>query len=240
MKVIIVEPDKQVIKKLIRILHTIDRSIEILLVITEVEALQERINIQPAPDLVLVNRKLLGDTHKAIEAKLIITSDSHHLVYLAFRINNLKYLQKYLLKPGPALLNLPSNNAPVTGQGQSIVLQDAQQAIRKRFLVTYQQKLLSIAVAEIAYFFSDNRFIFFKTFDNRKFLVEYRMDELEHVLDKQLFFRINRSYIISINSIAVIYAYPGNRFKIVLNPAVEKEMIVSRERIANFKKWLGE
>ena len=93
---------------------------------------------------------------------------------------------------------------------------------------------------EIAYFFSDNRFIFFKTFDNRKFLVEYRMDELEQILDRQLFFRINRSYIISINSILVIHAYPGNRFKINLNPPADKEMIVSRERILNFRKWLGE
>jgi DNA-binding LytR/AlgR family response regulator len=112
--------------------------------------------------------------------------------------------------------------------------------VKKRFLVTYQQKLLSVAVEEIAYFFSDNRFIFFKTFDNRKFLVEYRMDELEAILDRQLFFRINRSYIISINCITVIYTYPGNRYKINLTPAAEKEMIVSRERIANFKKWLGE
>jgi two-component system response regulator LytT len=240
MKVIIVEPDKQVIKKLVRILHTIDRSIEILLIITEVEALQERINIQPAPDLVLVNRKLLGDTHKAIEAKLIITSDNHHLVYLAFRINNLKYLQKYLLKSPAALISHPYNNDAIPAQSQAIASALLQQTIRKRFLVNYQQKLLSIAVEEIAYFFSDNRFIFFKTFDNRKFLVEYRMDELENILDKHLFFRINRSYIISIHSISVIYSYPGNRFKIVLNPPVEKEMIVSRERIANFKKWLGE
>ncbi|WP_462274823.1 LytTR family transcriptional regulator DNA-binding domain-containing protein [Ferruginibacter sp.] len=51
---------------------------------------------------------------------------------------------------------------------------------------------------------------------------------------------MNRSCIIAINSIAVIYTYPGNRFKIHLAPAAEKEMIVSRERIANFRKWLGE
>lgn len=244
MNVIIVEPEKQVIRKVIRTLYSIDSSIEVLPVVKDVETLLKRINTPPLPDLVLVNRQLLGATHRNIEAKLIITSSSNHLVYLAFRVNHLDYLQKCLLNPsklGKNVLPFP-NSASRNGDypGEAVGTSSLQQAVKKRFLVTYQQKLLSVAVEEIAYFFSDNRFIFFKTFDNRKFLIEYRMDELETMLDPQLFFRINRSYIISINSILVIHAYPGNRFKINLTPAVEKEMIVSRERIVNFKKWLGE
>lgn len=244
MKVIIVEPEKHVVRKVIRTLYSIDSSIEVLPVVKDVETLLKRISTSPLPDLVLVNRLLLGTTHRNIEAKLIITSSSNHLVYLAFRINNLEYLQKCLLKPkqtGADINPLPNRNSSSGNYpGEELGTSLLQQAVKKRFLVTYQQKLLSIAVEDIAYFFSDNRFIFFKTFDNRKFLIEYRMDELETMLDPQLFFRINRSYIISINSILVIHAYPGNRFKINLNPAVEKEMIVSRERILNFKKWLGE
>jgi two-component system response regulator LytT len=243
MKVIIVEPEKQVIKQVMRVLHAIDSSIVILAVVNDVETLQQRITMPALPDLVLINRELLADTRNTIEAKLIITTSKNHLVYFAFRISHLKYLQKYLLKektagqPDPKQRNAVVKN---TGIDQTFTVPVLQQAVKKRFLVTYQQKLLSVAVEEIAYFFSDNRFIFFKTFDNRKFLVEYRMDELETILDRQLFFRINRSYIISINCITVIYTYPGNRYKINLTPAVEKEMIVSRERIANFKKWLGE
>ncbi|HNJ29216.1 MAG TPA: LytTR family transcriptional regulator DNA-binding domain-containing protein [Ferruginibacter sp.] len=245
MKVIIVEPDKQVVRRVIRTLHSIDSSIEVLQAVRTIDALLKRNEESPLPDLVLVNRSLLGATHRNIEPKLIITSSQNHLVYLAFRVNNLDYLQKYLLKAEPAGnhgLPLPrlaasAGNYPGEETAGPIPLQ---QATKKRFLVTYQQKLLSIPVEEIAYFFSDNRFIFFKTFDNRKFLVEYRMDELEQILDRQLFFRINRSYIISINSILVIHAYPGNRFKINLNPPADKEMIVSRERILNFRKWLGE
>ncbi len=244
MKVIIVEPEKQVIKKVLRVLHAIDSSIIILAVVNDVEILQTRISISPLPDLVLINRQLLSDTRNTIEAKLIITTSKNHLVYLAFRISHLKYLQKYLLKEKPdgQVVQKQQNTIAKTATHitETATIPGVQQAIKKRFLVTYQQKLLSVAVEEIAYFFSDNRFIFFKTFDNRKFLIEYRMDELENILDRQIFFRINRSYIISINSIAVIYTYPGNRYKINLTPAVEKEMIVSRERIANFKKWLGE
>jgi two-component system, LytTR family, response regulator LytT len=243
MKVVIVEPDKQVVRKVIRTLNSIDSSIEVLHVVKDVDALLKKTKSTPLPDLVLVNRQLLGVSHRNIEARLIITAGIDHLVYLAFRINNLEYLQKCLLKK-----NAVSQEAghlqkvierPTGYPGESMAY-PAQQRIKKRFLVTYQQKLLSIAVEDIAYFFSDNRFIFFRTFDNRKFLVDYRMDELETMLDPQLFFRINRSYIISINSILVIHAYSGYRFKINLNPSADKEMIVSRERIVGFKKWLGE
>jgi two-component system, LytTR family, response regulator len=244
MKVLIVEPQRQIVKKLKRVLHAIDSSIEILAVVKDAALLQQKINGGLLPDLVLVNRQLLKDTHKHIEAKLIITSSNNHLVYLAFRVSNMPYLQKYLLNANRAINSIQPFSARYINSGaypgEQVSLPSMQQTFKKRFLVSYQQKLLSIAIEDIAYFFSDNRFIFFKTFDNRRFLVEYRMDELEDILDSQLFFRINRSHIVSINSIAVIYTYPGNRFKINLTPATEKEMIVSRERIASFKKWLGE
>lgn len=241
MKVVLIEPEKQVVKKVIRVLYSIDSTIEILLVLNDVESLQKRINMQPVPDLLLVNRHLLSNIRNSIEAKLIITSNKNNLVYFAFRMSNLKYLQNYLLKEKSAtaepITNQQKTDKKLTGNGHMPVLGDL---IKKRFLVTYQQKLLTVAVEEISCFFSDNRFIFFKTFDNRKFLVEYRMDELETMLDPQLFFRINRSYIISINAIAVIYTYPGHRLKINIKPTAEKEMIVSRDRIARFRKWLGE
>src|SRR5690606_2537837 len=65
---------------------------------------------------------------------------------------------------------------------------------RKRFLVKHAQKLVSIEVEEIAYFFSDGRLNFFKTYDNKKFVVDYTMDELEEMLDPERYFRISRSF----------------------------------------------
>lgn len=242
MRVIIFEQDQQEIKKVARILRTIDRTIEILTVVNDVESLLERIASTPFPDLVLVNRELFGDTRHPVEAKLIIASNKNHFMYLAFRRNNLNYLEKNLRKArnhSEKLEHVPKMTIHPEGM-QKAGIPIIQRETKKRFLVNYQQKLLSIAVEEIAYFFSDNRFIFLKTFNNRKFLTEYRMEELEDILDPQLFFRINRSYIISIHSISLIDAYQGNRYKIKLTPTTESEMIVSRERIAKFKKWLGE
>jgi DNA-binding LytR/AlgR family response regulator len=78
------------------------------------------------------------------------------------------------------------------------------------------------------------------TFDKQKFLVEYKVEELEQTLDPNMFFRVNRAFIVSINALESIHPYFGSRFKLKLNPQVNREVIVSRHRSTSFKTWLGE
>jgi two-component system, LytTR family, response regulator LytT len=101
------------------------------------------------------------------------------------------------------------------------------------------QKLVSIEVPDIAYFFSDGRLNFFKTTDNKKFIVDYTMDELEEMLDPERYFRISRSFYVSIDCIDKIDDYFGNRLILQLKPIVDKESVVSREKVTDFKKWMG-
>ena len=111
---------------------------------------------------------------------------------------------------------------------------------RTRFLVKQGQKFASVETADIAYFFSEGRFIFFKTFDNQKYLVEYTLEELEEMLNPRDFFRINRSLVVSFKGVSQIHPYFGNRLKLFLEPSAEKDIIVSREKVHEFKNWLGQ
>jgi two-component system response regulator LytT len=110
---------------------------------------------------------------------------------------------------------------------------------RKRFLVKLGQRLVSIEVEDIAYFFSDGRLNFFMTNDNKKFVVDYTMDELEDMIDPQQYFRISRSFYVSAGCIDKIDDYFGNRLVLGLRPALDKEALVSREKVSDFKKWMG-
>ena len=110
---------------------------------------------------------------------------------------------------------------------------------RKRFLVKHAQKLISVEVDRIAYFFSEDRLNFFKTHDDKKYIIDYTMDEIEQMLDPDQFFRINRAFMVSIKSIDQINEYFGNRLKLNLKPAIDKEALVSREKVAAFKDWMG-
>ncbi|MBC7904822.1 MAG: LytTR family transcriptional regulator DNA-binding domain-containing protein [Gemmatimonadaceae bacterium] len=240
MKVIIVEEDKQTARAVIRVLKMIDESIKILAVANSLDTLHLQIGTYQQPDLVLINKQLIGETHYEVEARLLVTFNGIPLSYHAFRLNTLKLLPQGRFKQASSPDPKSGESCFPSVSGRPLDKFLATPPFRKRFLVTHKQEFLSIDVQDIAYFFSDNRFIFFKTFDNRKFLVEYRVDEIESMLDPLIFFRINRAYIISIHALSFIQPYPGGRFKISLNPPVDKELIVSRERLSDFRIWLGE
>jgi DNA-binding LytR/AlgR family response regulator len=132
----------------------------------------------------------------------------------------------------PDLILITAQGAPAVDKSVS--------SFRTRFLVKQGQKFASIETAGIAYFFSEGRFIFFKTFDNQKYLVEYTLEELEAMLNPKDFFRINRSLVVSFKGVSQIHPYFGNRLKLFLEPAMEKDIIVSREKVQEFKNWLGQ
>lgn len=111
--------------------------------------------------------------------------------------------------------------------------------VKKRFLVRHLRKFLSISVNQVAYFYSNGRLSFLVTLDNKKYLVEYSITQLEAVLSSEQFFRINRSFIIAIESVKQAEDYYGNRLVIEVQPAFTEKVIVSRERVGDFKKWLG-
>ena len=66
-----------------------------------------------------------------------------------------------------------------------------------------------------------------------------RLDELEQLINPKSFFRINRQFIISYNSITEMVSYSKSRVLIKLNPPSKLETIVSTERSAAFKSWLA-
>jgi DNA-binding LytR/AlgR family response regulator len=110
---------------------------------------------------------------------------------------------------------------------------------RKRFLVKHMQKLISIEMDRIAYFYSDDRLSFFKTLDDKKYVIDYTIDEIEDMLDPEQYFRINRAFLVSVRSIDQIHDYFGNRLKLNLKPQIDKEALVSREKVTQFKDWMG-
>lgn len=89
---------------------------------------------------------------------------------------------------------------------------------------------MPIKVDNIAYLYIHERILFFKTFDAKKFIIDYTMDEVEQMLDPQLFFRINRSFIVSVKSVLQVHDYFNSRLVLNLQPFTEEQVIVSREK----------
>ncbi|RYY89789.1 MAG: LytTR family transcriptional regulator [Chitinophagaceae bacterium] len=110
---------------------------------------------------------------------------------------------------------------------------------KRRFLIRISERLIPIAVEDIAYFFVDTNITFIKTWEDKRFIVEHSLTELQSLLDPTQFFRINRSHIVQFKSITGITMHPSNRLKLVLVPPFREEVFVSRDKVPDFKRWIG-
>jgi DNA-binding LytR/AlgR family response regulator len=257
MKIFIVEDEDLAVKKLKKTLQSVDEEAIVVGEADSIKSSVEWLQSNPAPDLILMDIELADGqsfeifNQTKVQSPVIFVTSYDEYALKAFKVNSIDYLLKPVQKEDlQAALEKYRQMKNLYKENQSpqismdALVKELQQKLnikeyRKRFLVKHGQKLVSIETDEIAYFFSDGRLNFFKTNDNRKFVVDYTMDELGDMLDPDKYFRISRSYFISVNSVDQIHDYFGNRLLLHLKPTSEKEAIVSREKVSDFKDWLG-
>ncbi|MCF2505693.1 LytTR family DNA-binding domain-containing protein [Dyadobacter sp. CY107] len=183
-----------------------------------------------------------------VTSTIIFTTSYDEYALQAFKLNSIDYLlkpvhrddlqrslQKYdNMRAQPAVDSLEGIKRLLEGFQKS-----SKKEYRQRFLVKQGQKMLSIEVSEIAYFFTEERYSFFVTDSNQKLLVDYTLDELADVLDPAKFFRINRGMMVTHKSVDKIDPYFGSRLALSLRPSHNKEALVSREKVGDFKHWMG-
>jgi two-component system, LytTR family, response regulator LytT len=259
MNILIVEDEDLAVKKIQKTLSAVDSEAVITGITDSIKSTVEWLQQHPQPDLILMDIELADgqsfEIFNLVEVKspVVFTTSYDEYALKAFKVNSIDYLLKPVQKEElQNALNkyrkIKDNYTPKTEENKDLSLDSLVKELqrklqpkefRKRFLVKHAQKLVSIEIDEIAYFFSDGRLNFFKTTDNRKFVVDYTMDELEDMLDPEQYFRISRSFYVSVASIDKIDDYFGNRLILQLKPAVDKEALVSREKVTDFKKWMG-
>jgi len=251
MKILIVEDEELAVKKLQKTLATVDPEANVVGTTDSIKSTVQWLKDNPKPDLILMDIELAdGQSFEIfniaeVKSPVIFTTSYDEYALKAFKVNSVDYLLKPIQKEElQAALNKFKQIKGIADINIDSLVKELQQKLqpkeyRKRFLVKYGQKLVSVEIDEIAYFYSDGRLNFFKTCDNKKFVVDYTMDELEEMLDAEKYFRISRSFYVSVNSIDKIDDYFGNRLVLGLKPAVDKEALVSREKVTEFKKWMG-
>lgn len=142
-----------------------------------------------------------------------------------------------------ALENFKRNVKPIH-EGNSVGIAHAPTPVsyKKRFLVKFGDKMQLKRVEEVGCFFADGKTAYLISMkNNRKYLVDHTLEELENrLLNPRLFFRINRKFILSIDAIADIRTYANSRLKITPVMPTEQELVVSRQKVNDFKKWIDQ
>jgi DNA-binding LytR/AlgR family response regulator len=110
---------------------------------------------------------------------------------------------------------------------------------KERFLVKLGERLISVSSDEIAYFNAKDKLTFLVTKNGNKYVVDYTLEELMAIIDGKKFFHLNRQFVASFDSIKNIHSYFNGKLKLQLDPTVEEEVVVSREKASDLKNWLN-
>jgi len=186
-----------------------------------------------------------------INSAVIFTTAYDEYALRAFKLNSIDYLLKpidedelaisiskfksHFLKSKEEVIASQMDFEKIKQMFQSSFNQNS----KKRFTVKIGQHLKVISTDEIECFFSENKGTYIHTFDNRNYLIDSTLEVLEQELEAKDFFRISRKFIISIKSIKEILVYSNSRLRVILPTYKDEEVIVSREKVTNFKNWIG-
>jgi DNA-binding LytR/AlgR family response regulator len=209
------------------------------------------------PDLIFLDIQLSDglsfELFEKVEIKsaVVFTTAYDEYALRAFKLNSIDYLLKpidadelaiaiskfksHFLKPKEEVLASQMDFEKIKQMFQSSFDHNS----KKRFTVKIGQHLKVISIDEIECFFSENKGTYIHTFDNRNYLIDATLEILEQELEAKDFFRISRKFIISIKSIKEILIYSNSRLRVILPTYKDEEVIVSREKVANFKNWIG-
>ena len=249
-RIVIIEDEPPAARRLEKMLKTLQPDIQL---VAQLESLSACRNFFQAPqpmDLVFMDIQLadgisfeLFQDHQ-INVPIIFTTAYDDYMLQAFRVNSIDYLLKpidneELKRALQKFHQLRPAAAPLTQNTVLELLQSIRQkSYKERFLIKSGQQLSIVPVGDIAYFFSSDGYVQLVTHTNKKHLVEFNLEQLCDILDPNLFFRINRKYILHVDSIKKIHSYFNSRLKLNLQPAPSDDIIVSRERVTDFKRWL--
>ncbi|MCX6253848.1 MAG: LytTR family DNA-binding domain-containing protein [Bacteroidia bacterium] len=249
MNILIVENEIPAADKLVRVLKKIDKSITVLGVIETVEEAINRLQEKPQPDLILMDIQLddglcfeIFETIN-VDIPVIFTTAYDEYTLKAFKVNSVDYLLKpideELLKSAlDKYKKLYADKDPFKRDFKQLLYEFRNQ-YKSRFLIKIGDKYRSVPTGEISHFHISERNVFLSDYQGKDSGVDYSLEQLQSTLDPRKFFRINRDCIVSIDAISLMHSYSSSRLQLTLKNEKGNEIfIVSRDKVASFKKWI--
>jgi DNA-binding LytR/AlgR family response regulator len=251
MTTLIIEDEKPAARLLQRKLAKLN--IEVVVMLHSVEESIEWFSTNEHPDLIFLDIQLSDGLSfeifekTDIKSAVIFTTAYDEYALKAFKLNSVDYLLKPIDEDDleTAILKF-KNRFPKSEmlnfnfeQIKKMLSNPIEKNYKKRFTVKIGQHLKVIATDEIECFFSENKGTYIHTFDNRNYLIESTLEVLEQELNPTDFYRISRKFIVPLKAIKEIVLYSNSRLKVILPTYKEEEVVVSREKVADFKNWIG-
>ncbi|WP_320814021.1 LytTR family DNA-binding domain-containing protein [Flavobacterium sp.] len=251
MNIIIIEDEKPAARLLQRKLEKLGYNIKTLL-----HSVEESINWFEKnlhPDLIFLDIQLSDGLSfeifdkVTVKSPIIFTTAYDEYALRAFKLNSVDYLLKPIdedeLEVSISKFQNQFQKNAVAGLDfeaiKRMLVNPVQKEYKNRFSVKIGNQIKVIAIDEIECFYSKNKGTYLHTVDNRDYLLDSSLEQLETELNPDSFYRISRKFIIPLQSIKEIQVHTNSRLKVILPTYKADEVIVSREKVQDFKSWIG-
>lgn len=250
MNVIIIEDEKPAARRLNRMLNEL--GIEVQAMLHSVEESLNWFQNNQHPDLIFLDIQLSdGLSFEIFEeipvnSAIIFTTAYDEYALKAFKLNSIDYLLKPIdedelkvaIEKYKNQQNKESDLQVNINDIRKLLINPIDRKFKKRLTIKIGQHIKIIHIDEIECFYSENKATYVHTIANRNYLIDGSLENWEDQLDPEQFYRVNRTFIVHINVIKDIVAYTNSRLKLILHSYSEAEIIVSRERVKDFKSWI--
>lgn len=251
MKVVIIEDEKPSARRLKRMLSQLQINADIML-----HSVEESINwfsVNAHPDLIFLDIQLSDGLSFeifetiTIHSAVIFTTAYDEYALQAFKLNSIDYLLKPIdeedlataIKKFKMRLPIQQSLEIDFNRIRSLLVNPYDRNYKKRFSVKIGSRIKLISTDDIECFYSENKGTYLYTSEGRSYLLDVSLEQLEPDLEPHSFFRISRKFFVNIDAIKDMINYTNSRLQIKLKTYNEQEVIVARERVKDFKNWLG-
>ncbi len=182
-----------------------------------------------------------------IKSAVIFTTAFDAYALRAFKLNSIDYLLKPIDEddlqtaidkfrqrlPNQKNLNIDFDEI------KRMLTNSVVKTYKNRFAIKIGLHIKIILMSEIECFFSENKGTYIHTFEDRNYLIDSSLDDIEQELDPDKCFRVSRKFIVPLIAIKEILMYSNSRLQLILPTFKADEVIVSREKVSDFKAWIG-
>ena len=248
MNIVIIEDEKLAAEKLVNQLQRLAPETTVLSILESVEDAVNWLTVNRSPDLIFMDIQLedgisfeIFDAVK-LEAPVIFTTAYDEYAIRAFKVNSIDYLLKPISDEEliTALEKFRSKyeEEQVFTQKVARLVEQISKKYKNRFFIKVGNRFQSVQVSDICCFFVEERNTFLRTSAGKTFDLDYSLDQLQLMVDPEQFFRISRNFLVNISCISEAVSYSTNRLKIKLKSGFNDGLIVSRDRVSDFKRWM--
>lgn len=250
MNYIIAEDEKPTADRLKKMISSIVPEFKHLATFDSVSSAVKWLKSSPHPNLAFFDIQLADGLsfeifeQVEIEFPVIFTTAFNEYAIKAFKVNSIDYLlkpideaelQKAIQKFQKGFAQKPQAiNNDAIAKALSMLTSN----YKTRFVVKVGEHIRMIPVEEIAFFFSSEKYTFIRTTSGRDYGIDQSLEQVAVVVNPSNFFRVSRKHIIALAAVIDIIAYSGSRLKLKLSVPTDEDILVSREKVAEFKEWL--